>query len=134
MKRFWVTCTAVSAVVAYAHLGYAQPVSDLHRSKVCSSRSTMATAGGYNGNTEMKMSNEGGWCWVNLWATRGSFQYVATYRVTKAPDHGQLAMGEVNKRTRVAYKPDAGFVGEDRYTLMDTTSNSQRLVTVTVSK
>src|SRR4051794_3656476 len=64
--------------------------------------------------------------------TRGSFQYVATYRVTKAPDHGQLAMGEVNKRTRVAYKPDAGFVGEDRYTLMDTTSNSQRLVAVTV--
>jgi hypothetical protein len=130
MKRLWVTCTAVSAVVAYAHLGYAQPVSDLHRSKVCSSRSTMATAGGYNGNTEMKMSNEGGWCWVNLWA-RGE---AATYRVTKAPDHGQLAMGEVNKRTRVAYKPDAGFVGEDRYTLMDTTSNSQRLVAVTVSK
>ena len=90
----------------------------------------MATAGGYSGNTEMKMSKEGGWCWVR----GGSFQYVATYRVTKAPEHGQFVMGEVNKRTQVAYKPDAGFVGDDQYTLMDTTSNSERLVTVKVSR
>jgi hypothetical protein len=90
----------------------------------------MATARGYIGNTKMKMSNEGGWCC----ATRGSFQYVASYQITKAPEYGQVVMGEVNKRTRVAYKPDAGFVGEDRFTLMDTTMNSERLLTVTVDR
>jgi hypothetical protein len=117
MMRFQAISAAatMSAVMTYADLACTQSsaVSDLHRSKVCSSRSNLATAGGTSGNTDINMNNDGGWCWFNLFATQGSFQYVPSYRVAKAPVHGQLVMGAVDKKARITYKPEAGFTGED---------------------
>jgi hypothetical protein len=111
-----------------------QAVADLPRATTCSTKSTMAVNGGNVGISEITVSSDGGWCWINLWATRGSLQYVPNFKIAQAPSHGELALGEVNKRERVAYRPKPGYIGEDAYILMDTTTNSERRVTISVVK
>jgi hypothetical protein len=115
----------VSATMAWAQTGIAQSpdIAGLKRSKVCFIGSTKATVGGAGnvaGHSTIRMSNDGGWCWLSLWATHGSVAYVATFRLAEPPSHGEVLMGEVNKRARVAYKPAPGFTGEDTYTIVDT--------------
>jgi hypothetical protein len=85
------------------------------------------------GTTDMKMINDGGWCWTDLSATEGSLQYLPTYRVDKAPAHGEVVMGAVGMKARIAFKPEAGFAGTDTYSLMNTLNHSERVVTITVS-
>ena len=41
-------------------------------------------------------------------------------------------MGEVDKRTRVAYKPAPGFTGEDTFQIVDKTTASERVFTLTI--
>jgi hypothetical protein len=41
-------------------------------------------------------------------------------------------MGEVNQKTRIAYRPAAGFIGDDSFVIADKMTNSERPVTVTV--
>jgi hypothetical protein len=113
-------------------------VGDLQQSKVCSTASSRSNIGGSGGfvvgASTITMSNDGGWCWLSLWANQGSMRYVPTFRVAQPPAHGQLVMGEVSNRARVAYRPAAGFAGEDRYRIIDTLNNAERAVTITVSQ
>ncbi|HEY7579691.1 MAG TPA: hypothetical protein VH855_19035 [Acetobacteraceae bacterium] len=124
------------ALLSAASAVWAQPqaVTDLPRATTCSAKSSMAVPGGNVGTSEITMSSDGGWCWINLWATQGSMQYAPKYRVAQPPAHGELAMGEVDKKARIAYRPVPGFVGQDTYTLMNTMSNSERRVTISVVK
>jgi hypothetical protein len=127
---------ASMAVLISAQAVHAQSpaVTDLPRAKTCSVRSTLAVAGGSTGNSQITMSGDGGWCWFNLTATNGSLQFVPTYRVAMAPAHGELAMGAVGQRARIAYRPVPGYTGDDTYTLANTVTNSERKVTVTVTR
>jgi hypothetical protein len=112
----------------------AQSVTDLPRAKTCARRSTIAQAGHDVGTTVIRMTNDGGWCWLDLFAVYASMQYVPTFRVARAPAHGELLMGTVEKRARVAYRPSRDFEGEDSYVLMGTLTNAERVVTITISR
>ena len=136
----WKRCALVAAgclsvAPAIIQSGYAQTpeIADIKRSKICSVASTK-TVGTSIGTSKITMNNDGGWCWLSLWATHGSTLYVATFRVSQPPAHGQLLMGAVNGRARVAYQPTSGFAGEDSYHLVDTMNGLERAVTVTVRR
>jgi hypothetical protein len=107
-------------------------VSDLPRANRCSTRAPLVYSGGPTTQTTMRVSSGGGWCWFDLWATKGSFRYVATFTVTRAPVHGEILMGEVNQNTRIAYKPVSGFIGHDSFVIVDKITNSERPVVITV--
>ena len=124
---------AAAMLIACGDAARSQSVTDLSKASRCSVSSTLAMAGGSTGNSKIEMKNDGGWCWINLFATNGSFQFVPSYHVTKPPAHGELVMGALDKKARIAYRPVAGFVGVDTYTLMNTTTNSERVVTVSVT-
>jgi hypothetical protein len=136
MMRISLGPAAILASLVSAQTGRAQSqaATDLPRAQTCSFIHTMATAGSSVGTTAIRMSNDGRWCWIDLWATIGSLQYVPKFRVAQAPAHGELVMGEVGKKGRIAYRPALGFAGVDTYTLTDTVTNTERVVTVTVSK
>jgi len=127
------TLAATALLIVCGQAAQSQSVTDLTKSSRCSVSSTLAMAGGSTGNSKIEMKNDGGWCWINLSATNGSFQFVPSYHVTKSPAHGELVMGAVDKKARIAYRPVAGFVGVDTYTLMNTTTNSERVVMVSVT-
>jgi hypothetical protein len=127
------TLAAAALLIACGQAAQSQSVMDLPKSGRCSVSSTLAMAGGSTGDSKVEMKNDGGWCWINLFATNGSLQFVPSYHVIKPPAHGELVMGTVDKKARIAYRPVAGFVGVDTYTLMNTTTNSERVVTVSVT-
>ena len=132
--RFVTIAAALTAILANAAFAQSVSVTDLPRAKGCSEKSNFATAGRTQGTTDMTMTNDGGWCWMDLSATQGSLQYLPTYQVDKAPAHGQVVMGAVGMKARIAFKPEAGFVGTDTYTLMNTLNHSEREVTITVAR
>jgi hypothetical protein len=84
--------------------------------------------------TTMQVGSAGGWCWFDVWGTLGSIRIVPQYNVKRAPTHGEIVMGEVNQKTRIAYRPASGFVGVDAFVIVNAMTNSERPVTVTVLK
>jgi hypothetical protein len=70
---------------------------------------------GGKGAFMMTLGNDGGWCWDDTFGTQYGKVVPAYYaRVTTAPQHGKVVIGEVSDRKiRIAYQPDAGFVGTD---------------------
>ena len=105
----------------------AQSVTDLQRARLCQRQSTMAYAAGDIGTSKIRMSNDGGWCWIDISATYASMQYVPSYRVVQPPAHGELLMGSFEKKARIAYRPDS-------YMLMNQLTNSERSVTLTITR
>jgi hypothetical protein len=136
MMKLWIVPIAAALIAVCGSAVYAQSpsVTELPRAKGCSEKSDFATAGRSIGTTDITMTNDGGWCWMDLSATQGSLQYLPTYQVDKAPAHGQIVMGAVGMKARIAFKPEAGFVGTDTYTLTNTMSHTERVVTVTVNR
>jgi hypothetical protein len=133
------TVLGTACLLSWPHVGDAQSqsISELQSAKTCSSTSSLASVGAGNGQvgeTKMTVGNDGGWCWFSLTATKGSLIYAPTYRVTRAPSHGELMMGEVDHRMRIAYKPVPGFAGEDTFDIANPVTNSERTVTVTVAQ
>jgi hypothetical protein len=136
MQKRWVSVAGVLLTVLLSSPVRAQApaIADIQHSKVCSTTSTMAIAGRNIGASQIKMSNDGEWCWLTLWGTaKGTALYVPTFRVTQLPAHGEMLMGEVNNRARIAYRPAPGFVGVDAFTIVDRMSNIERAVTINVS-
>lgn len=80
----------------------------------------------------MRVSSRGGWCWFDQTGILGSLKYPPEYRVTRAPDHGEILLGEVNQKARIAYRPTAGFEGTDSFVIVNSMTNSVRTVAVTV--
>jgi hypothetical protein len=124
----------IACAIGVPGVGVAQSVTDLPRAKICARRSTIAVAGHDVGTTVIRMTNDGGWCWLDLFAVYASMQYVPTFRVAQAPAHGELLMGAVEKRARVAYRPSKDFVGEDTYVLIGSLTNAERVVTITITR
>jgi hypothetical protein len=59
------------------------------------------------------MTNDGGWCWVDIGMMSGGQYYIPELRTLQAPQHGTILTGGVNNRVRFAYKPSTGFIGND---------------------
>jgi hypothetical protein len=43
-------------------------------------------------------------------------------------------MGAVGMKGRIAYRPEAGFVGTDTYSIVNAMNNSERVFTITVNR
>ena len=79
-------------------------------------------------NATISVKNDGGWCWADTdestyWRTY-SANYVA---VLRPPEHGHVLLGDVaNHKVRVAYQPNPGFFGTDRF-IVHSHANEQDL-------
>ena len=102
-------------------------ITELKVARTCRANSSVVPS-------KITVSNEGGWCWLQLSAVWVRMQYAPNFRVARAPAHGELVMGEVNdKRTRLAYKPHPGFVGTDSYEVVNKMSGVGRTVEINVT-
>jgi type II secretion system GspH-like protein len=131
--RILLAACATFMVLRHADADTTPAVGDLTQAKDCAVTSSLAIAGRLVGQSEINMANDGGWCWLTLWATLGDLRYAPEFNVTQAPQHGQLLMGAVQNNARVAYMPATGFTGGDTFTLVDKTTGTERTVTVSVA-
>jgi hypothetical protein len=98
----------------------AQEVGNLTRTGKCSV-GNFGFIASQSTNTAMELNNDGGWCWTNAYYQSGRTLMTAYYvSVLKdnPPKHGHILIGDVpNGRVRIAYQPDAGFIGTDSFTI-----------------
>ena len=132
--RSMLMACALAGLFGWLARGEAQTptVSDLPKSNRCSTRAVKFETGGATMETRLLASSGGGWCWFDISAPFGSVRYVATYSVTHAPAHGEILMGEVNQKARIAYMPVSGFTGGDSFVLVNEITHSEMPVAVTV--
>lgn len=80
------------------------------------------------------MNNDGGWCWMmsseNHWGT----PYGPWLRVTRQPEYGTLQIDVLESQTRVAYRPNPGFVGTDGFQTISRELNYEVNYRATVTK
>ena len=82
----------------------------------------------------MRMNNDGGWCWMMNSATAGGNQYGPFLKVTVPPSYGELAIAVLETQTRLAYKPQPGFTGEDAFQTVVEPANFKVDYRVTVTR
>lgn len=81
-------------------------------------------------DTTMTLRNDGGWCGVSV-AQAGPRPYDAGLLVER-PKHGRVHVRKVGDYTRVDYIPDAGFSGNDSFTVRVLPGNAALRVAATV--
>lgn len=86
----------------------------------CVHRLLHAHAGAYStgytpGNGTIAMSNDGGWCWAMMSGRSNNSPYVPPVSLTTPPTHGRVRIDRVGVRVRIAYQPEAGFLGSDSF-------------------
>jgi len=82
----------------------------------------------------MVMNNDGGWCWMMSTETDRGFAYGPFLRVTRQPEFGTLEIAVLKTQTRVAYRPNPGFVGTDGFQTVSQELNYQVNYLLTVTK
>jgi hypothetical protein len=84
----------------------------------------------------MTMKNDGGWCWERIYTTMGlgSSQMGVPMTVLQQPSHGVLAIKAFTEATRIAYKPEEGYAGDDTFTTVNDLHNIERVWKVVVTK
>ena len=82
------------------------------------------------------MSNDGGWCAYGLVSivAGGGFTRTPSLRVTTPPANGQLNIVRGLDYSRVAYRPNSGFAGDDHFAVWDIEANFGQEFQVTVIK
>lgn len=113
-------------------VGQTPSVSDLPKSVGCATKVPGVFAGEAAVQTTMRLREDRGWCWFDVTGTNGSLKYVPQYVVARPPAHGEIVMGEINQRARIAYRPTSGFVGNDSFVIVNKMTHSERPVAVTV--
>lgn len=61
------------------------------------------------------MNNDGGWCWMMSSESNRGMPYGPYLKVTRPPQYGTLQIDVLATQTRVAYRPNPGFVGTDGF-------------------
>jgi hypothetical protein len=61
------------------------------------------------------MNNDGFWCWMMSTESQGGRSYGPWLRMTKPPLYGTVQIDILETHTRVAYRPNPGFVGTDAF-------------------
>jgi hypothetical protein len=59
------------------------------------------------------MGNDGGWCWLTISRDWRGQSVVPAGSLVSKPAHGTVQIGPADGVLRVAYRPDAGFAGQD---------------------
>jgi len=133
-SRAFILCmVAGAAAMSYGANAQSPNVADLPKASECATNVPFIPTGGASVPATIRMNNKGGWCWLELSATQSGARYVPSYSVPRQPAHGQLMMGQVGQKMRVAYKPTAGFAGNDSFSLVNETTGGERTVSVTVA-
>ena len=99
-------------------------------SAVCTVPPRVELAAGQQAEATMVVKNDGGWCGISV-AQRGPKPYDAGLLVGR-PEHGRVHVHKVGDVSRIDYIPDAGFGGEDRFTVRMLPGNPALRVAVTV--
>src|SRR4051812_42262889 len=97
---------------------------------LCTAPPRVELAAGQQAEATMVVKNDGGWCGITV-AQSGPKPYDAGLLVGR-PEHGRLHVHKVGDLTRVDYIPDAGFGGDDRFTVRFLPGNPALRVAVTV--
>ena len=78
------------------------------------------------------MNNDRGWCWMmSVMTVRGDVMG-PWLRVTQQPRNGEISIVVLRAETRVAYRPNPGFIGTDAFATVDETRNIPVSYEVTV--
>ena len=103
-------------------------LSTLHKATPC--EASLPTFGRFPGGRDatfdtylpphgtIRTGNDGGWCAIRFsYAVRGQIPVIAPLDLGTPPEHGQVALGTLNGRMRIAYRPAPGYAGPDRFTV-----------------
>ena len=116
-----------------------EETADPPKSRTCLVRSPTPAA--YAGDvsplaTEFTMKNDGGWCWYlrtthvsNITQTFGVKMHVVSHA-----NHGSVKITPLANATRIAYKPEPGFIGTDEFSVINDLYNIERAYKVNVTK
>ena len=99
-------------------------------SSLCTVPPKVELSAGQQAEATMVVKNDGGWCGITV-AQRGPKPYDAGLLVGR-PEHGRVHVHKVGDVSRIDYIPDAGFGGEDRFTVRMLPGNPALRVAVTV--
>jgi len=102
-----------------------EPAASLTTSKVCAfHNSGFAYAGGSPPQPDIiTMDNDGGWCGHLNVSVHGSLVFGEQMHVVHQPLHGQVAIAVESHGTRVLYRPNPDFTGDDSFSVRDATFN-----------
>jgi len=79
----------------------------------------------------MSLSNDGGWCGITT--RQENRRPYAAGLVETRPAHGMVFIHTVGDDTRVDFVPDAGFTGQDKFSVRLVPGNAKMNVAVTVT-
>ena len=80
------------------------------------------------------MTSDGGWCWGNYTRYAGATKIAPPLTLAHAPGNGEVQFEQRTESTRVAYRPKAGFYGDDSFVVRDATTNTEREYRVVVKR
>jgi hypothetical protein len=129
------TCAVLAVCAALATPAVARTPAEYHRSRTCRAHIPLLVRQQQDVlpvSSSLEMRNDGGWCGWLATAVMRSLLFAPTINLAVPPSHGQILIAPEGKGTRIAYKPSAGFVGTDTFTVSDPLTGIDRLVTVTV--
>jgi hypothetical protein len=122
---------AASVILVASVAALAQ--SNLPRSKVCSAEDGgWSTAGSVPSTGQITMNNDGGWCGQTLGIKYNSVVFGGAMHLTQQPAHGQVSIASHQGGTDVFYKPNPGYKGPDKFSVLIDFYNIDKPYDVTV--
>ncbi len=100
------------------------------KAALCTVAAPAEPAAGGGAEGKITIGNDGGWCGIPV--NRPGPQPFAAGLLTRRPQHGNVTIHTVGDVTRLDYKPDTGFSGEDSFGLRLVPGNTTMQVAVTV--
>lgn len=80
------------------------------------------------------MNNDGGWCWMMSSESARGLPYGPFLRIPRQPSYGVLQIDVLETQTRVAYRPNPGFIGTDAFRTISDELNQAVDYNVTVTE
>lgn len=80
------------------------------------------------------MNNDGGWCWMNSTEGQRGLTSGPFLKTLREPANGTLQIDVLRPSTRVAYRPNPGFVGTDSLKTRSMTLNYEVEYQATVTR
>ena len=65
----------------------------------------------------IRMGNDGGWCMIGFNVQWAGIDVDAPLSVRTPPAHGEVMVGSLAGRDRIAYRPAPGFTGSDAFSV-----------------
>ncbi len=100
------------------------------KAALCSVSAPAEPTAGSTAEGKITVGNDGGWCGIPV--NRPGPAPFAAGLVTKRAQHGNVTIHTVGDVTRLDYRPDTGFSGEDSFGLRLVPDNTTLQVAVTV--